>query len=681
MQGNRIILMPKSKIYLCLYAVLLNAAVPFVAPCDAQDAPRARGIVQSGALARHPNPVLLAFLVEDCHDCLPADVQQQAVDQITASLRERTLIQPMEQVGKLMGEMMGAYSPFKMMKEVYTPENILRGALGVGAAPPRGMQQQIEGMQQTLLDPWVRGLEAADSLRRTGQVEPAASFYRSCLTSIGSLTAGPLGHDWLQDGCIDGALALGPQTAATIFAAIWDQPYPDFGFDLSAFAAQGKTMEPVPAIQAVAAKALGKLVGAGELTAQQREAVMGELVALAETRGLDLIATTGVVQGLAFAAHPEARPLLERLARKGKPEEVRPVAVRALAAAYRDEWAVARLRKELRRGGIGKAFKKAKSLAPWSNDESSQMIDQPETDAEDDVKYFAASTLLRLGDEAAFAWIEDTLENRSPPEGRSDHRPDLVRDLVETGSERSRSLLAERVAAGHPDEWLFAWMTIGLYELGDRSQLDELGALIDKADWNFGRGTVGAWYKRLKPLLWEGAKIAMGMPADTQKLVRMVAAFAFAERDRYLARADERLRRTAQYRWQLADALAGVDAPETLPVLDRLLALEDSSVRLSAARALVSQSSPGAPDLLARAVDLDYGEEDGVSRNPEIHTALLRALVTRFPDHPRTQAALNDPRRLKEPSVALMVFAARERAPMLETSEVVGDDDVSLVPE
>lgn len=518
----------------------------------------------------------------------------------------------------------------------------------------------MKGVQETMLDPWVRGLAAADTLRRSGFSEPAARFYRSCLTSIGSLAAGPLGYDWLQDGCLDGALQLGPQTAGAIFAEIWDQPYPDLGFDWSAFAAQGKTMEPVPAIQAVAAKGLGKLVGSGELTPQQRAAVMVELLELAKTKGLDLAAMTGVVQGLAFAADPAARPVLERLAKKGKPEKVRPVAVRALAAAYRDEWAVEQLRKELRRGGMSKTFKKAKSLAPWSNDESSQMVGQPEAFSQDDPKYLAASALLHLGDEAAYAWIDDALEQRSPPEDGTDHRPDLVRDLVDTGSERARSLLADRVADDHPNEWLQAWMTIGLYELGDHSQLDELEALIDKSDWNFGRGTVGSWYKRLKPLLWEGAKIAMGMPADTQKIARMVAGFAFAERDRYLARADERVRRTAQYRWQLADALADVDAPETLPILDRLLEMDDTSVRLSAARALVGQSSPAAAGLLARAVDLDYGEEDGVSRNPEIQAALLRELLRRFPDDPQTEAVLNDPRRLKEPSIAFMVFAVRE---------------------
>jgi HEAT repeat protein len=139
----------------------------------------------------------------------------------------------------------------------------------------------------------------------------------------------------------------------------------------------------------------------------------------------------------------------------------------------------------------------------------------------------------------------------------------------------------------------------------------------------------------------------------------LVADFAFAERDRHLQRADERARRTALFRWQLADALQGVDSPDALPILSRLLELDDASVRLSAARALLGQSSPQAADLLARALALDFGEEDGVSRNPEVHAALLRALVTEFAGHPVTRVTLADERRFDEPSVALMVLAAR----------------------
>ena len=181
-----------------LTAILL-AGVVVAAPCTAQDTPTARSIVASGELARQPNPVLLAFLLEECSDCLPADVRQPAVDQIVASLRERTLIQPMEQVGELMRGAMGMMSPAAMMKQALSPENLARGALGVGpGASAQAMQQrQIQGMQDALLDP---------------------------------------------------------------------------------------------------------------LTAEQRDAVMGALLDLAKTRNLDLVASTGVVQGLRASTRPTRCP-------------------------------------------------------------------------------------------------------------------------------------------------------------------------------------------------------------------------------------------------------------------------------------------------------------------------------------------------------------------------------------
>lgn len=620
--------------------------------------PQAHGIVASGQLARQPNSVLLTFLVEDCADCLPQELEQQAIEQITTSLRQETLVNPMEQVGTLMGDVL---SPGKMLKQAFSPANMFRGALGGGAAAPRGMHQQMQGMQDMMLDPWVRGLGAADNLGRAGFIQPAAAFYKGCLTSISTMTAGQLGEGWLTDACIDGALRLGPDVSGKLFAQIWDAPYPDFGINLAALAGQGKEIEPFPQIQAVAARGLGKLAGSGDLSSQQYEAVLTELLGLADQKRLDRAAATGVIQGLASSGDPRARPVLKRMARKGKPEEIRPVAQRALAAAFRDEWAIKRLRKDMKKGdGLGGLVKKAKSAAPWSSQGQSQAVNYAQPGTEEDPKYLAASVLLHIGDEEAFEWTNERLEDRNPSNGETDHRPDLVRDLVETGDPRAREILAERVAHGHANEWLLAWMRIGLYELGDYNQIDELAALTDKTDWNFGRGTVGAWYKRLKPLLWEGAKMAAGLPSDTQRIAKLLAGFAFAERDRHLARADERTRRTAQYRWQLADALAESDQPEALPVIRELLAFDDESVRLSAARALIGRTEDGVARLLNRAMELDYGQEGGVSRNPEIHAALLRDLITRFPDHPETAAALNDRKILSDPSVAFMVYAARE---------------------
>jgi len=308
--------------------------------------------------------------------------------------------------------------------------------------------------------------------------------------------------------------------------------------------------------------------------------------------------------------------------------------------------------------------KKAKSIAPWTDQTQTSSVNYAQAaGVQEDPQYLAASVLLHIDDVEAFEWTNEQLERRIPPEDRTDHRPDLVRDLVDTRSEQARQVLAERVAAGHANEWLLAWMRIGLYELGDHSQLRELAALTYKSDWDFGRNTAGTWYKRLKPLLWESAKVAAGVPADTQRMARMVAGFALAERDRFRARADERTRRTAQYRWRLADALATSNQAEALPLILALLEFDDESVRISAARALIGRSDEGAPAALAEALGFDYGEEDGVSRNPEIHAALLRDLVTRFPNDPKTLEALNDENNLSSPSVAFMVYTAREGVP------------------
>ena len=107
--------------------------------------------------------------------------------------------------------------------------------------------------------------------------------------------------------------------------------------------------------------------------------------------------------------------------------------------------------------------------------------------------------------------------------------------------------------------------------------------------------------------------------------------------------------------------MADTDSAETLPVLGSFLNTDDTSVRLSAAYALVGQSSPGAADLNERALWLEYGGEEGESRKPEIQAALLRKLMLSFPDHPKTAQALSNPRKFKAPSVQFMALAASGR--------------------
>ena len=149
-----------------------------------------------------------------------------------------------------------------------------------------------------------------------------------------------------------------------------------------------------------------------------------------------------------------------------------------------------------------------------------------------------------------------------------------------------------------------------------------------------------------------------GGPTDTDQLRRVILNFAFAERDRHSARGRARQLKTSQFRWQFSDAIADIDDPECLPVLDSFLEDDDTSVRLSAAFALVGQSSPATVDLLVEALSLDYGGEDGESRNPEVRAALLRKLLHTFPNHPKTAEVLSNPRRFESPSVRLMALAA-----------------------
>jgi hypothetical protein len=644
-----------------------------------------RRIIDSDALAESPNSILLDYLLNEGRSALPPTLHQRAVDQIVRALRSHTLVDPMQG----MNRMMAAVNPMSqmrggmknMMKQMGL--GALRGATGGGDVMPGGMAQQMHRMQQNLdsalIDPWVRGLGAASTLYRAGHGEDAVRFYRGCLTSIGALV--PIGskNDWLQDQCIAGALQMSTLDAGGLFADLWDRPHMDFGLDFAAFGDPGAEMPAMPQVQAVAAHGLGKLVGTGRLTSEQHAGVMQALVRMAGTKKLDLTALTGAVQGLSFAEDRQAVEPLSRLWKKGKPQEIRPVALGGLVAGYRQSDAIKAMRKELRTGtGIGATLKKANSFAPWTG--SGGETRSPMEQAADDkakARYLAARALIRAADDAGYQFAAKYLDKRNVPEGDWDYRPDLVRDLVETSGERARSVLAERVSEGHPNEWLEGWMRAGLYEIGDRSQLAALAVLVDKRDWDFGRGTAARWYKRFKPLLWEGLKLAsksyLGMPPDEQDLRRMrqlVTNMVWAERDRSVARKTERDVKTEQFRWQLADALGEFDDPECLPILEALLGDDEPSVRLSAANALLGQSSPNTVDLLVQAVKLDYGEEQGQSRNPEIHAAILRYLIKEYPAESRTAEALRFAAGSSHPSVRFFALAAASPAADPEGSQL-----------
>jgi len=653
--------------------VLLIVLTPAASPA-ASDEVALRQIVESGALAESPNSVLLDYLLKEGKDTLIPELHRQAVDQIVEALRTQTLVDPLEG----MDEIMSFANPMNMMKRntkgmmKQMGMGALRGATGGGGgmspAMNNQMQQAQRDMDKALVDPWVRGLGAASTLYQAGYADDAIRFYRGCLTSIGSLVPTGQKNDWLKDQCIAGALQMKASEAGGLFADLWDNPHMDFGIDLAAFGGQQPEMTPVPQIQASAALGLGKLVGAGQLSRHQHTAVMQALVNMAGTKKLDLTALTGAVQGLSFAEDPQAVDPLLRSWKKGKPEEIRPIALGGLVAAYRQPDAIKAMRKDLKTGtGVIASYKKAKSFAPWTSNANEQQPMQEQQGGDDaEARYLAARALMRAGDDAGYQFAAKFLDKRNVPPGDWDYRPDLIRDLVETDGERSRSVLDEMITDGHQNEWLQAMMRVGIFELGDRSQIAELETLLDKRDWDFGRGTAARWYKRFKPLMWEGVKLAaksyMGMPPDQQdwqRIRQVVTNMAWAERDRIVGRKTERDVKTDQFRWQLADATAASDDPGSLSILAALLADEEASVRMSAASALLEQSDPLAADMLFRALARDYGAEKGVSRNPEIHAAILRRLLRTFPDHPATLQALQRAAASEAPSVQFLALTAQ----------------------
>ena len=629
-----------------------------------------RSLVESGVLAESPNSVLLDYLLNEGKDTLPTDLHQLAVDQIVEALRTQTLVDPMEG----MNEIMAFTNPMKMfggkkglMKQMGM--GMLRNATGGGGGGMSGgmsnqMQQAQKDMQKAMTDPWVRGLGAASTLYQAGYSDDAIRFYRGCLTSIGSLVPSGQKNDWLKDQCIAGALQMKVSEAGSLFADLWDNPNMDFGIDFAAFGGQQPEMPPVPQIQATAALGLGKLVGTGQLSRQQHSGVM------AGTKKLDLIALAGAVQGLSFAENQQAVDPLRRMWKKGKPEEVRPIALGGLVAGYRQPDAIKAMRQDLKTGaGAIASYKKAKSFAPWTSNANERQPTREEEGADDaEARYLAARALIRAGDEAGYLFARKFLDKHNVPQGDWDYRPDLIRDLVETGGDRERTVLADNITDGHQNEWLEAMMRVGLLELGDRAQIPELEALLGKRDWDFGRGTAARWYKRFKPLLWEGTKLAaktyLGMPPTDQDLRRMqqlVSNMGWAERDRIVGRKTERDVKTDQFRWQLADAAGDVDDPRCLNILSALLDDEEASVRMGAASALLEQSDPQAPDLLLRALSRDYGAEKEVSRNPEIRAAILRRLIRTFPDHPATPLALQQALTLDSPSVRFLAMTTLNR--------------------
>jgi len=582
-------------------------------------------LVSSGALADTPSPTLLDFLAQEGRVLLPPELRERATDQVSEALLadlEVNIFGAASVMDSPFRSMMGQAG--KGMIDSFKPGNLLRSALGVQSrgSTEQEAHEQAASMQQAMTDPWIRGLAAASALHQLGHEKPIMDFFRHCFMFDA--------RSRLSGRCTEGVLELGPETAGWFFADLWDDPTPPFLKGLMSMPAArgpdgGRPGPPRMApLEQAALRGLGAVVGSGATDPDQTAAVLDALRAGAGRRQ-EPATVEAAIDGLARTLRPEAERELRRLLHEGRPKEVRPAARRSLAGVYRDLEAIQELSREL-----PKMSPEEQSTTAW--------------------------LLLSAGDEHTYRWARKTLADERVPSSEPDLRPGTVDALVHAGDpRRAHELLSGILEQGHPNEWLVAWMRLGLLRLGDEAQLAALADAAGIEDWRLGGRGVWAWMKTVQPLM--KAALESYLSGDTERLRQAVLDLAFAEKDRYDAREIRDVQLTVRYRSGLAEALGRRDDPGHVALLSDLLETEAPAVRLATVYALLGQSDPSAVPPLVRSLDLSYGSLGGADRAPEIHAVVLRRLFSTFPDAPAVRALLAHPDRFSAPAPRLIALA------------------------
>jgi hypothetical protein len=607
----------------------------------------AQQILDSGALQKTPNADLLDYLQGSGPWSLSNQQVQSAREQLVTGLKAQMQGQMADMVSNMMPfakkEMHQAFSPGHMLSQGLMRQVGLNGGAQRSQAKARQMQQSVQKM---INDPWIRGLAAARALAGTGHEDLAASFYERCMRMpIVSPSAGSsdavASISWVTQRCIAAAIDLGPDAAGQIFIDVYDHAWPDFGINFAAMGGKKPKMTPMPQIRAAAVLGLGRLVAAGDLNQAQRDGILDALLKLARVSKDDheLDAT---IRALAATRDPRAKDVLHdfskvelghfaKFTHKGRragkvSEATRRAARQALAVAFHDADAIDALHHEMRHGDPAPAA-------------------------------VAAQALLEIDDAQAWDWADHYLSRDRLKDGEADYRQSVADSVVAAGGSRAADILKRAIAVQRHNDWIEAYYRIALLRLGDASQVEPLQAVTSKTDWQFDLAGARSWYHRLKPLVKEAAKTAMGLSSE-KDLAETVLNFALAERDRHLANKAKRQRMTLEIRWDLADALAGSTQPGAIDLLGKLLDDDDSSVRLRAASALLQHDEPQTAPLLAHGLTLDYGSESGQTRSPDIHTAELSKLLTAWPKSEATSQARARAADGPEPAVRFLALAA-----------------------
>jgi HEAT repeat protein len=207
--------------------------------------------------------------------------------------------------------------------------------------------------------------------------------------------------------------------------------------------------------------------------------------------------------------------------------------------------------------------------------------------------------------------------------------------------------------------WLETWIAIGLLELGDATHIELARAALANPSWDFTAVRVATALAKHGDLSGIAAleriyqRAAQGLEPETGKAV---VAFLGGAGDLYLADRGDREQRLIRLRRQIANALATIDEPESVPLLATILEDSDESVRTAAAYALARMSDPAAVAGLVKAIAVDYGAIGQVSRNPAVHAHIVRSAAVHA-DVPETRAVLETGKASSSVSVQFLALA------------------------
>ena len=586
------------------------AAIP-LPPAAAADS--IQEMLDADTLSDTDNPVAARYFVEQGRGVLSKEMEDRAVEQLRTSLKRQT--SAMGRIMQGVSGMMSGPATQKMQQqaaEMAKPTSIAKMVIGgvLGVPPPAPGMTQRQGelaqqeMRQGFADPWIRGVEAAKALEEIGEVQAAGQFYVNCIQLVMA--------DWMKDGCLNAILGMGPRRAYVLLSWLAEnaeQASIMRNMGGEANAEQGVD-QGVVQMRGAALRGLGALIGSDAIKGDDRERALATILRYADGKE-NAPYNADAATGLGRAGDPRGLPSVKRLAKYRKDEVVVDAARIALASNFKDAGAIKSLRGELDSDNADRAMR-------------------------------MATALFGADDEETFQWAVEVVTKRRPSDNQgADLRPRVVRELAVLRTDRAHQALTQISNDGAGNDWLQAWTSVALLELGDADQLPQVSAAIDKTDWTLDRSGLRTLWSRISPILNLAAGVVLTGALDVQKTIQVIGGMIAAERTRFLQKATDRELLSVQLRWQAADALALSTDPAAVGELMALLDDPELAVRMSAARALAVHSDKRSLDGITKAFALDFGEENGVSRAPEVRSALLRSALLQFPNDPRTRALCN----------------------------------------